>query len=205
MHQITVRDPGETARLADTEFDTLRESLKAARQASAVLLVVETDAWCATTETGGSVARAVELVYTVPVPVVCHISGRVTGAGLALALACDLRYADPASSWGFGDPSDAAGVGGGTSWLLRDRIGSALLDHLTWTGALLTAQQALTNYLISEVGDVSAAIVRAEQLATLSMTTASALKRGSRGGRAALLAEELAYEGWLHRAVEATR
>jgi enoyl-CoA hydratase/carnithine racemase len=204
MHQITIPDPGEARRLDDAELSSLRDSLKDARKAPAILLAVEGDAWAAT-RASAAVSRTVALVHSLAVPVVCHASGRVSGAGLALALACDVRLAGPGSAWGLGDPAEAAGVGTGASWLLRDRVGSALLDHLTWTGELLTAESAAAHHLVSGVGEVSAAAERAEQLAGLPATTVSALKRGARGDQASLLAEQLEYDGWLHRLVETAR
>jgi enoyl-CoA hydratase/carnithine racemase len=204
MHPITVSDPGEGQRLDDAELSNLHDSLKAARTAAAVLLIIEGDAWAEARGASASAAKTVELVHSLPMPVVCHATGRVTGVGLALALACDLRLAGPMSTWGLGDPAHAAGVGSGTSWLLHDRVGSALLDHLTWTGEVLTAEDAATSHLVSAVADVPTAIARAERLATLPATTASALKRGTRAGRASLLVEQLGYERWLRRSVEAS-
>ncbi len=205
MHQITIPDPGEGRRLDNDELGSLRDSLKQASKAPAVLIAVEGDAWAANRATASGISRTVTLVHSLAVPVVCHVSGRVTGGGLALALACDVRYAGSGSAWGLGNPSDAAGLGTGASWLLRDRAGSALLDHLTWTGELLTAKVAASHLLVSGVGEVAVAAERAELLAGIPSPTASALKRGTRGDHSSLLPEQLEYDGWLHRVVENAR
>lgn len=209
VHQITVDDPGSGRRLGQTQIGALRASLADARNAPTVLLIVEDDAWADAGATDGpatvrQLSRVVETIYGMNVPVVCHVSGHVTGAGLALALACDLRYAGPASQWGVGDPASAAGLGTGISWLLRDRIGSALHDHLSWTGALLPAEEAKAGHLVSDVGGTEIAAARTAHLATLTPRMLSAIKRSSRGGSAPMLSERLEYDGWLRRAVEET-
>ena len=84
-------------------------------------------------------------------PVIAMIDGLCLGAGLELALACDLRLASDRSR--FGLPEIKLGImpgGGGTQRLPR-AIGLARAKEMIFTGALWPADQALAAGLLNRV------------------------------------------------------
>jgi enoyl-CoA hydratase len=86
-----------------------------------------------------------------PVPVVAAVNGPAVGAGLCLALACDLRYASPAAT--FSAPFTQLGTHGGmaVSWLLPETVGTSRAREMLHTGRVVTAAEALAWGLVSDV------------------------------------------------------
>lgn len=113
---------------------------------------------------------AMERLYNFPQPTVAMISGFCIGAGMALALCCDMRMADENSS--FAIPAARLGVGYGAPNLkhLLDAVGVSIATDLMVSARRLSAQEAfrvgLLNQLHSsddlraEVGRYTAAIAR---------------------------------------------
>ncbi|SKB06128.1 enoyl-CoA hydratase-related protein [Aeromicrobium choanae] len=84
-------------------------------------------------------------------PTVAIVDGPAVGAGLALALACDLRVAGESAMLmtGFG----RVGLAGdfGCNWLLHDLVGRSTARELLLTSAPVPASEALRRGLVSEV------------------------------------------------------
>jgi enoyl-CoA hydratase len=101
------------------------------------------------------------------VPVVAAVNGPAVGAGLALALACDLRYADPRAR--FSAPFLRIGTHGGmaTTWLLSSTIGMPRAREMVFTCREVAADEALSWGLITGVSEhvVDAALDVAEDIA----------------------------------------
>jgi len=124
----------------------------------------------------------------IPVPVVAAVNGPAVGAGLCLALACDLRYA--ASSATFSAPFTQLGTTGGmaVSWLLPEAVGMPRAREMLYTGRVVSAEEALAWGLVSETSDdvvtraleVAAGVAGAAPIAT--RLTKAGLAQGSRGG-----------------------
>lgn len=105
-------------------------------------------------------------------PVIAAVNGYALGGGCELALACDIRIATRRSK--FGQPEVSLGLipgAGGTQRLVR-LIGPGRAKELIFSGAILTAEQALTIGLINRVTDDSreAVMAEAEALAKQIMT-----------------------------------
>jgi enoyl-CoA hydratase len=85
------------------------------------------------------------------VPTLAAINGAAVGAGAALALACDLRYA--AASARFSVPFAALGLHPGmlTTWLLPEVVGMAAARDLLLTGRMIDAEEMLRLGLVSSV------------------------------------------------------
>ncbi len=90
-------------------------------------------------------------VRTLEVPTVAALNGAAVGAGAALALACDLRYASASAR--FAVPFTALGMhpGMATTWLLPEVIGVAAARDLLLTGRMIDAEEMLRLGLVSMV------------------------------------------------------
>jgi enoyl-CoA hydratase/carnithine racemase len=85
------------------------------------------------------------------VPTIAAINGPAVGAGLALALACDLRYATPEATMSV--PFTALGIHAGmaTTWLLPEVAGLPVARELLLTGRVVTGEEALGLGLVNRV------------------------------------------------------
>jgi enoyl-CoA hydratase len=92
-------------------------------------------------------------VRDVPVPVLAAVNGPAVGAGLCLALACDVRYASPSAS--FSAPFAKLGMhpGMAATALLPEVVGIARARELLYTGRAVGADEALEIGLVSAVHD----------------------------------------------------
>ncbi len=100
-----------------------------------------------------------------PQPVVCALSGDAIGAGLELALACDVRLA--ADSARFGLPETAMGMlpmGGGTQRLAR-LVGRGKALEMILGGDTIDAREALRVGLVSAVAHGDRLLAEAESIA----------------------------------------
>jgi 2-(1,2-epoxy-1,2-dihydrophenyl)acetyl-CoA isomerase len=86
--------------------------------------------------------EASRLLHEMPKPTIAMINGAVAGAGLSLALACDIRYA--AESARVGSAFARVGFSGdfGGTWHMQRLIGPAKARELYFTGELIDARQA---------------------------------------------------------------
>ena len=113
--------------------------------------------------------RAWLSVRRLEVPTIAAINGHAIGAGLCLALACDLRYA--ASGARLGVPFVRLGMhaGMGATYLLPDVVGRAHARDLLLTGRVVDADEASSMGLVSRVlpaeGFLDAVLATAEEIA----------------------------------------
>ena len=85
------------------------------------------------------------------VPTIAAVNGHAVGAGLCLALACDVRYA--AAGARLGAPFVRLGMhpGMAATWLLPEVVGAAHARDLLLTGRMVEAEEALGLGLVSRV------------------------------------------------------
>jgi enoyl-CoA hydratase/carnithine racemase len=108
--------------------------------------------------------RAWLSIRRLEVPTIAAVNGAAIGAGLCLALACDIRYASAGARLGvpFVQLGMHAGMGG--TYLLPEAVGSAHARDLLLTGRVVDAEEALRLGLVSRV--IEADMFRSEVLAT---------------------------------------
>lgn len=171
---LTLDRPERRNALSPAMYEALLGALQAAAADPEVGVVVLTGAgpaFCA----GGDVARMAgnagmpplpfegrlrdlrrrtgicELLHTMPKPTIAMMRGYAVGAGLSLALACDLRYADTTSRLrtGFVD----VGLSGdfGAHYFLPRLVGMAKARELYFTSPTLDAAAALSLGLVNTV------------------------------------------------------
>ncbi len=111
-----------------------------------------------------------EVISRIECPVIAAVNGDARGAGLALALACDLRIASAQASFGAGDFANACFLANGLTQLLPRVVGRGKAMELLLTGELIPASEALAIGLVHRVvpsQDVaSEAIKMAEDMAS---------------------------------------
>jgi enoyl-CoA hydratase len=95
--------------------------------------------------------RAWLSIRRLEVPTIAAVNGPAIGAGLCLALACDLRYAAPSAR--LGAPFVRLGMHAGmaATYLLPDVVGDAHARDLLLTGRTVDAEEALRLGLVSRV------------------------------------------------------
>ena len=116
--------------------------------------------------------RAWLSIRRLEVPTIAAVNGHAVGAGLCLALACDLRYA--ASGARLGAPFVRLGMhpGMAATWLLPDAVGLGHARDLLLTGRMVDAEEALRLGLVSRV--LEPATFREEVLRVASEVAATA-------------------------------
>lgn len=95
--------------------------------------------------------RAWLSIRRLEVPTIAAVNGHAIGAGLCLALACDLRYAADGAK--LGAPFVALGMHAGmaATYLLPNVVGLAHARDLLLTGRIVDAEEALRLGLVSRV------------------------------------------------------
>src|SRR5438876_6849022 len=90
-------------------------------------------------------------LHEMPKPTIAMVRGAAAGAGLSLALACDLRIAGESAK--FGTAFARVGYSGdfGGSYYLTKLVGTAKARELYYTAELVDAKQALSLGLVNRV------------------------------------------------------
>lgn len=116
--------------------------------------------------------RAWLSIRRLEVPTIAAINGPAIGAGLAVALACDIRYAARGARMGVPFVRLGLHPGMATTYLLPDVVGPAAARDLLLTGRLVDADEALGLGLVSRVLDPEG--FRDQVLATATEVAAAA-------------------------------
>lgn len=135
-----------------------------------------------------SAHRSVESIRALGKPCLAAVNGAAIGAGLGLALACDVRIASPAGR--FGAPYVRMGLTPdmGTTFLLREVAGLANALDLVMTGRIISAATAREMGMVSRLADdpLAEALALAGQMtgnppAALASARAMVLESARRG------------------------
>ena len=115
-----------------------------------------------------------------PFPVIAAVNGPTVGAGLCLALSCDLRYASPEAV--FSTPFIFRGThpGMAATFLLPDTVGQSRAREMLFTGREVRAVEAREWGLVSDVAEdvVAHAINVATRIAAAGPIAARLTKAG---------------------------
>ena len=129
------------------------------------------------------VATTLELIDK---PVIAAVNGTANGAGMDMALMCDLRFAADSARFAEGYVKLGLVPGDGGAYFLPRLVGTAKALELLWTGETLNAQQAL------ELGIVNKVFPDAE---LLDETHAFAQRLASSPAMAVRAIKRLVYQG----------
>jgi len=105
------------------------------------------------------------------VPVLAAVNGPAIGAGAQLAIACDLRVAAPSASFGIPTARLGLAVDPWTIGRLAALCGTGTAQAMLIGCDTIDAERAYRSGLASRLGDRSAAIAWARELATLAPLT----------------------------------
>lgn len=111
-------------------------------------------------------------VLDVPVPTLALVQGSAIGAGLCLALACDLRVGSRSSRLGANFLRVGLHPGMGATLLLPHVVGAARAARLLSTAEVVDAEQALSLGLLGEV-------VADDELAATGLRVAERIAKGA--------------------------
>lgn len=111
------------------------------------------------------VQRLARSFFALDVPVVAAVNGPAVGAGLDLALLCDVRICSDTAL--FAESFVRLGLvsAAGGAWLLQRLVGPAVAAELTLTGDDFDAQRALALGIVSQVLPPAEVLPRAREIA----------------------------------------
>jgi enoyl-CoA hydratase len=105
--------------------------------------------------------RAWLAIRDLEVPTIAAVNGPAVGAGLCLALACDLRYAARGATLSAPFTSLGMHAGMAATWLLPEAVGLPVARELLFTGRRVDADEALRIGLVNGVFDPDALLAGA--------------------------------------------
>jgi 2-(1,2-epoxy-1,2-dihydrophenyl)acetyl-CoA isomerase len=217
---ITINRPGRLNAVTPAAGDTLRSAfleLEADGRIRAVVLTGAGRGFCAGADISGDVGNAREVLLeawnplvmtmrSLQLPIIAAINGVAAGAGVSLALACDLRVAAPSARFELSFAKIGLMPDAGLTWLLPRVVGLGRANELAFLGGRLSAAEArdwgLVNRLSEDGQALSDAVEVARRFAELSVSVA-AIKQAHRRALESDFAGQLTYEaetqGWLQQ------
>jgi len=137
-------------------------------------------------------------VRQLEVPTIAAVQGPAVGAGVNLAMSCDIRVAGPEASFGVTFTKLGLHPGGGCTYYLTRALGPQRTIKLILDGGSLTADEALQAGLVTDVvaDPRAAAIELAERYALLEPRLSRNIKRAVRIAEAGDFEETLEFESW---------
>lgn len=143
--------------------------------------------------------RIYEVIADFPKPVVAAIHGFCLGGGCELAVACDVRVADPTARFGQLEVRLGLIPGGGGTQRLTRLVGPGQALRMALTGDLVDAAEAHRMGLVEiladdEGGHLDAALTLARRMARWSPVALRLVKDAVRHGLEVSLAQGLDYE-----------
>jgi 2-(1,2-epoxy-1,2-dihydrophenyl)acetyl-CoA isomerase len=142
------------------------------------------------------------LLHEMPKPTIAMVRGAAAGAGLSLALACDMRVAGDTAR--FGTAFARVGYSGdfGGSYFLTQLVGTAKARELYYTAELVDAQQALAlglvNRVVPDAKLEEETMALARKFANGPRVALRYMKRNMNAAESNTLAEHLDLEAWHH-------
>lgn len=97
------------------------------------------------------VKQLVLTIHKMPIPVIAGINGAAAGAGLNLAMACDIRIASENASFGATFTKLGIHPDWGNTFLLPRIVGTAKACEMLFTGNMIPASEALQWGLINKI------------------------------------------------------
>ena len=145
----------------------------------------------------GHIHRIPRILERLDKPVIAAINGAATGAGMDLALMCDLRYAARSAKFAETYVKLALMPGAGGAYFLPRLIGRARALEMLWTGDFIDSEEAerigLVNKALPDGDLMPHALAMARRLADGPTQTIRTIKRAIRAGQASDLSTSLDF------------
>ena len=171
VQTLTLNQPKRLNALSAELLQSLNEALRAAERDASVRALVLTGAESAFSsgaditefafsdsqppDLGDLLRRRVNPVVTrlrsLEKPVLAAVNGVAAGAGMSLALACDIRYAAESARFVLAFVRIGLVPDAGCLYFLPRLVGPAAAMELAWTGDAVSAQDALSLGLVNKV------------------------------------------------------
>jgi 2-(1,2-epoxy-1,2-dihydrophenyl)acetyl-CoA isomerase len=184
VQTLTLNQPGRMNALSQPMLQSLTEALRAAERDDAVRALVLTGAPPAFSsgaditeftfdgrppDLGDLLRRRVNPIVdrlrSIDKPILAAVNGVAAGAGMSLALACDVRYAGESTRFVLAFVRIGLVPDGGCLYFLPRLVGPAAALELAWTGDPLGAQDALQLGLVNKVLPDQEVLSRTQELA----------------------------------------
>lgn len=164
---VTINRAHRLNALTPAAAQLLDESLRELEADSAVRAMVLTGAgrgFCAGADISGEVGNArrvlldfwnplVQTMTGLDLPIIAAVNGIAAGAGVALALACDLRVAEKSARMQLSFTKIGLIPDAGSTWLLPRVVGLGRANELAMLGRPIGAEEALRWGLVNQVCD----------------------------------------------------
>ncbi len=95
--------------------------------------------------------KVIAQMQTLPVPIIAAVNGAAAGAGLGLALACDVLLASPQAKFHLAFARIGAVLDGGTSFFLSQALGPYRAKALALQGGSFSSEEAMEWGLVEAV------------------------------------------------------
>lgn len=204
VQTITLNRPNQLNAITGTTWQTLADVVRAAERDQAVKVLVLTGAGRAFSsgadvgefkaafqsgerpEVGGLLRTVInpliQRLHSMEKPVLAAVNGVAAGAGMGLALACDIRYAAESARFVLAFVNIGLVPDAGCTYFLPRLVGASKALELAWTGAPIGAAEALdlglVNRVLPDAEVLSAAQSLGARLAQGPSTALALMKRG---------------------------
>lgn len=212
---LTIDNPGRRNAVPFEQWERLAEIVGEFGASDARVLVIEGagEDFCSGADVGsaftpgsvaaayevmGHIGRAAEALYSLPKPTIAAVDGVAVGAGMNLAIGCDIVVATDRARFSEIFVRRGLTIDFGGTWLLPRRVGLALAKELALTGRVFGADEALRMGIVSRVvsperlGEVASEV--AAELAAGAPLAQRLIKSGLNRSFEMSFAEALAYE-----------
>ena len=170
--------------------------------------LLATDSRAADVQAGFGITELSARLRSMPQPVIAAVNGVAAGAGLAIALACDIRIASKGAGFSSVFVKRSLVPDTGASLLLPRVVGAAAAMEMALTGNVYDAQWALEKGLVSRVVPaerlMEEATTLADEIASNPPLAVRATRALLREGEDAALASAMQREGDANALLSAT-
>lgn len=191
---VTLDDPDRRNALNATMVDEIIatfDTIEADDAVGAVVVTGRAPAFCAGADLshlGASQRDGLRHIYEgflrvgrSPLPTIAAINGAAVGAGMNLALVCDVRLASFSARFDTRFLQLGIHPGGGHTWMLQRAVGPATARAMVLFGEVLTGPEAETAGLVWRCIDDAALLGEAQALAARAASAPHELVRRTKG------------------------